>query len=390
MLRIVFILVIAVFAFGTPARAANTGNILQLAPAAPAAPAPANAACTLSNDTGDNQSYMPFPAQLKHGLNLSHWWDDDQHPPPTNDDLHQIHGMGFDYVRLPINPTWLEMRDPALQKKKLDQLRCDIISLLNQGLTVVLDLHPSGEFEAVLAQHPEDISSRLEKDWSQMLPVLEGLPVWRIYLELCSEPMLDSITWWPLQGKIIDDLRISFPNYTFIASPGPFDGWWDLVDRTPYKDLNVVYGFYFFEPAFFTRHGMETAQPAAGAPAKPPEPIIYPVDKLFNFDLKDPDTAKYAEQGWNYAALQAVVENIIAWRNHYNVGIVCLEFGVYKPYVDERSRDNWLRDAHKTMDDFNVPWTLWEYQGDFGLVDKQGVPDKGMMEALVLKESEGR
>lgn len=345
----------------------------------------ADPVCELDQTQINGQSYMPFPAALKRGVNLSKWWEDDQTQALSGNAIHAVHDLGFDFVQLPVSSAWLEIQDPDQQKKKLAQLRCDIIGLLNGGLTIIVSLNPTPTLQAELSQHQESTTSHIEKILSQMQPVLSGLPSWRIYLNIYDRPLIESTLWWHIQGKIIDDLRSIFPANPFIATPGPFDGWWDLTDRTPYKDTNVTYGFNFFEPLVFTHHGTD-----ANSSAKPPTAIIYPVDKAFAFDMTDPEIQKYVTQGWNRNSLASILHSIAMWKNHYNVSIVCLALGVDRTYVDVKSRYNWLRDARRSLDEDNIPWALSENQGSFGLIDSQGIFDKAMAESLGLNQNKQR
>jgi endoglucanase len=223
--------------------------------------------------------------------------------------------------------------------------------------------------------------------------------------------LLDTDSWWRLQEKIVDDLRPVFPGNAFIASPGPFNGWWQISSKIPYKDTNVIYDFHFFEPPLLTHRGdpdfqksATTAEPAAvqlvpqqgtnddqtKAPAPPQpamSPIVYPVDKDFNFDITNPDIEKYVNQGWDRTAISVLLRDDSTWRDHYNAITVCLEFGIYRSDVDDKSRYNWLMDVHQTLDDMSIPWALWEYRGPYGIADAQGSLDGGMMQALNLKKA---
>src|ERR1700733_12747687 len=117
------------------------------------------------------------PAAPKRGINLSRWWEDDRHQALEPADAKNLRSLGFDFVRLPVSPSWLMRSDENEQKETFVQLRCDIISLLDAGLAVIVDLHAPERFQRNLAQDPEDdAAERLEKLWESMQPVLDGLP----------------------------------------------------------------------------------------------------------------------------------------------------------------------------------------------------------------------
>ncbi len=320
---------------------------------------------------------------LRHGINLSRWWQDDQDRALTEDDIWRVRDSSFDFVRLPVSPAWLSIKDEAEQAKKIESLRCDIISLLNVGLNVVIDLHGSEAFQARLAANPNEAVPRIEDAWRKMASMVNTLPPNHVFLGVYNEPLIETEFWWRTQGRIIDDLRILFPDSVFIASSGPFNGWWNLTHKKPYDDTNVVYDFHFYDPVVFTHHGAEFLQ--ADDTDKTLSPITYPVTPNFHFDMNEPAIKKYVEENWNSAAINKIMDEIVKWREFHRVRVACLEFGVYRPYVDDQSRYNWLRDTHDALEKAHIPWALWEYRGPFGLLDKDGNEDMKMLNVLGLK-----
>jgi hypothetical protein len=311
-------------------------------------------------------------------VNLSIWWEDAQYRAPSEEDLQRIHDLGFDFVRVPVSSKWLEVNDRAELEENLHNLHCDVIRLLSTGLSVILDFHPSASFQASIAKHPEKAVGRIEGLLAEMWPAVVAMPPHRVYLEIYNEPVIEAQAWWKMQGQIIDDLRPLFPDTTFVASPGPANGAWFLVNLKPYRDRNVIYDFHFYEPLQFTHHGAEWL------PKTDWSPVVYPVDKSFAFDMTKPEIRQYVAENWRAKPLFDFMKKISKWRDYYDVKVVCLEYGALRGHVDDKSRYQWLYDVRTALERFNMGWALWEYRGPFGLVDIQGNFDKGMAASLGL------
>ena len=60
--------------------------------------------------------------------------------------------------------------------------------------------------------------------------------------------------------------------------------------------------------------------------------------------------------------------------------LYCGEFGVHgaAPLSIRRA---WLRDAVRTFEKHDIAWSMWDWKGSFGVVDRDGVPT-GVHEAL--------
>jgi endoglucanase len=66
----------------------------------------------------------------------------------TTDDLHLIHQMGFDHIRLSINATplleWEHNQSEGIFMGELDR---NVDFALGQGLSVIVDLHPEDAYK---------------------------------------------------------------------------------------------------------------------------------------------------------------------------------------------------------------------------------------------------
>jgi endoglucanase len=328
-----------------------------------------------------NPASVPKTVALKRGINLPVWWETRRWN-PDEEELSVLYRTGFDFVRLPIHPKWLEEEDKEEQAETLQNLRCDIISLLNAGFTVIVDMHPGGTTnDAFAAMSDRQVLSRLTALWRNLGEALRELPAQRLWLNLYNEPSLPTVRWWKLQGKLITALRRVFPRHGFIASENPMDE--GLTARKPYGDPNVLYDFHFYAPMLFTHNGAEWSDTYRA----PQESVPYPARANMVTDDMNEEMQTYLREGWNRKKLSGLLEPLRAWKKRYGTRLVCLEFGVYRFHIDDQSRTRWLRDTRTLLEEAGIPWALWEYNQGFGLFEG-GKPDLHMAKALGLRYGE--
>src|SRR5271165_7628996 len=103
-------------------------------------------------------------AHIRHGVNLSEWFAQVYDPRgytkehfqnwTTADDIALIKSAGFDHVRLSVNPEPMmpQHRPDEIPAEYLGYLDASVRMILDQGLAVVIDLHPESDFKAMLAK----------------------------------------------------------------------------------------------------------------------------------------------------------------------------------------------------------------------------------------------
>src|SRR5947209_679690 len=132
--------------------------ICVVAAAAPSAAGEALLAGTVPAIDSSAASDVPASrlARLRHGINLSHWFAQsadyskahlESHT--TAEDIALIRRIGFDHVRLTLEPAPLfNMQDPGQLRAEYAQHLDNALDLiLAQGLAVIVDIHPSDEFK---------------------------------------------------------------------------------------------------------------------------------------------------------------------------------------------------------------------------------------------------
>ncbi|MDD5586260.1 MAG: cellulase family glycosylhydrolase [Alphaproteobacteria bacterium] len=325
---------------------------------------------------------------MRRGINLYGWWEAGRRPLLGEDDFDLIKNLGFDFVRLPVDAGWLSMEDAEDQAETLAKLRCDIADLLKRDLAVIIDLHPGGEIQQHMASMtPAELLAFLENTWKAAAPALQGLPASRIALQLLNEPGKKLRPhWWDVQGQLVHALRKTYPDHLLIAGSIQ-NGPWNYAKAEPYADANVLYDFHYYQPMFLTHHAAHWEEKFD--PSEKTDGIDYPVTNDAVPENAGENMKAYLAKGWNKDLLAREMASGLAWSKRAGAKLICLEFGVYRPYVKPEARANWLRDMREIFETNNIPWAVWEYNGGFGLVDRHGGVDELAIEALGLKPNMG-
>ncbi len=348
------------------------------------------------------QSAVPASrlARLRRGINLSHWFAQsadyskahlELHT--TAEDLALIRSIGFDHVRLTIEPAPLfNGEDPSrLKAGYLKYLDNALDLILARGLAVIVDIHPSDEFKVRLNSNDRQIEA-FARFWLTLSQHLSARDPERVFLEVINEPMVeDGYRWLGMQGKLISAVRLGAPQHTIIASGHRWSGIAELLFMLPYADRNIIYNFHFYEPFAFTHQGASWA----GGNLTFYKNIPYPsnlesVSKVLNTIQDEParyNLLRYGEEGWNAARIDREIGVAAAWAAKYEVPLTCNEFGTFRNFAPPADRALWIRDLRTALEKYRIGWTMWDYAGGFGVVNKQNghaTPDAEILKALGL------
>jgi len=378
-LRVVFLLLLALVA---GCAAAQTGG---------AASAKASLAFARAEKLKRGINASEWFAQVydKRGYTLEHFqaWT-------TAEDIALIKSMGFDHVRLSVNPQpMFTAREPnKIPAEYLGYLDAAVKMILDHGLAVVIDLHPESDFKARLAKDDEFVE-RFADFWRALAEHYSTWDAERVFLEILNEPELtDRYRWLGVQMKLAAAIRQGAPAHTIIAAGARWSSDDELVFQEPLHDSNIIYNFHSYEPFLFTHQGAtwsayywhwlrgvrypSTAESAEHAAALAPSEV----DRL--------QVIRYGREHWDAARIESEMKQAAEWAQRRGVPLVCNEFGVYREYSDPQDRAAWLRDVRTALERDGIGWAMWDYSGSFGVVTKkdgQAVADEGVLKALGLK-----
>ncbi len=342
--------------------------------------------------------------KLKRGINASEWfaqvYDKRGYTPEhfqawtTADDIALIKSMGFDHVRLSVNPQpMFNEREPnKIPAEYLSHLDAAVKMILDHGLAVVIDLHPESDFKERLAKDDEFVE-RVADFWRALAAHYSAWDAERVFLEIMNEPeFADRYRWLGVQMKLAAAIRQGAPLLTIIAAGARWSNDDELVFQEPLHDANVIYNFHFYFPQIFTHQGAtwskyywhwlrgvrypSTEESAERAAALVPDEV----DRL--------QVIRYGHEHWDAARIASEMKQAAEWARRRGVPLVCNEFGVYREYADPQDRAAWLRDVRTALEQNGIGWAMWDYSGSFGVVTKKDgktVADESTLKALGMK-----
>jgi endoglucanase len=263
--------------------------------------------------------------------------------------------------------------------------------ILDQGLAVVIDVHPESDFKTKLANEDEFVEQFADY-WRSLAHHYSVLDANRVFFEILNEPELrDRYRWSGIQVKLASAIRQGAPQHTIIATGARYSSDDELLFLDPLPDRNVIYNFHFYEPHVFTHQGAtwgvnywhwekglpypSNRESAEKVAAKVPDAM----NRLY--------ILRYGMEHWDAARLDMEIDQVAEWAKRWNVPLVCNEFGVYRKYADPQDRAAWIHDVRSSLERHDVGWAMWDYSGGFGVVTKTNgriVPDDLTLKALGL------
>ncbi len=343
---------------------------------------------------------------LRRGINASNWfaqvYDKAGYTKEhfqnwtTREDIALIKSMGFDHVRLSVNPQPMmgNHRPDEIPPEYLGYLDSAVRMMLDQGLAVVIDLHPESDFKARLTKDDNFVQAFADF-WRALARHYSTWDAERVFFEILNEPEFgDRYRWYGVQAKVATALREGAPLHTIIAAGARWSDDDDLIFLEPLRDSNVIYNFHFYEPHIFTHQGASwgtyswqwvrgvhypsspesAAKVAAGVPDA--------VDRL--------QLIRYGRDHWDAARIEAEVTQVAEWSRQRGVAVVCNEFGVYRAFAEPQDREAWIHDVRTALERHGMGWTMWDYSGGFGVVtrkDGRNIPDEITLRALGLNQA---
>jgi endoglucanase len=318
------------------------------------------------------ESQAPF----SRGVNLTGWFQVNspgqiQFTRFTKQDIINIKSLGCDVIRLPVNMHGMTSGSPSYT---LDPL---YISFLDSVVTwceqvqiyLMIDNH---SFDPNVNTSPE-IADILVKVWSQMAMHYKDRTDYILY-EILNEPHGISTTdWGAIQNQVINSIRANDTKHTIVVGGSGYNSYSELANLPVYTDPNLLYTFHFYDPFMFTHQGASWVVPSM----EPLSGVPFPYDAArmpaCPAGLKgtwiESSLNSYPAEG-TVSRVKQLIDNAISFRNSRNVNIFCGEFGVFIPNSSPDDRASWYNIVKQYFEENNIPWTIWDYKGSFGLFTK--------------------
>lgn len=367
---------------------------------------------------------------MKRGLNLDIWvtWPEEDRwgdrdvllPYPewrkslSEDDLKALKAAGFDFLRMPVDPSPFLSAKTRGFRDRLVQSVVESARLVNKaGLKVVVDMHliqtggVRGPGMSEVMDDPE-VFDRYVDLVRTMAHALAGEDPAMVALETMNEPVLDCDSdgthLWPDRLQhLYAAARASATRLTLVLTGACYSGAEALakIDPKAIPDDNVIWTFHSYDPFLLTHQGATWAgdfiQYVTGLPyppySVPREELDAALEKIRQ---KIRDEAPWARRDGMLEyldeqiatmdtgeKLQALMEQPFAiaakWAKGNGIkpeNVYLGEFGMIRqeygnPYVvPAAQRAAYVKDMIGHAEKHGFAWSIWEYGGAFGIVDE--------------------
>jgi endoglucanase len=337
---------------------------------------------------------------LQHGINASEWFAQSGNYSPqqlrsftTLDDVARMSRMGFDHVRLSIDPAiFSSCSAPWSQCATVQVLDEMVAKALALDLAVIIDVHPNGEYKRQLATSDNAVE-QFTILWSRIAAYYAKTDPERLFLEILNEPeMTDHFRWAGIEQRVVAEIRRNAPNHTIIVAGARYSDIDDLIQLPSLADDNLIFTFHYYEPHIFTHQGASWGEPFWMSLRDVPFPasandvqgvINQQSDELARWKL-----TQYGLDHWDQAHVEGDIHFIGEWASRRHLPLICDEFGAYRNFTNPDDRQRWLATVRQALEQNHIGWTMWDYQGGFGVVRKKDgavTEDEGVLGALGLR-----
>jgi endoglucanase len=307
-------------------------------------------------------------AMLARGVNITDLFGTKQDP-DLGAMFRRLRAAGLRHVRIPISPAAFSPDPPSWQGAALMRLDQAVCAALGQGLGVVIDLHPVKALGP--ANEPVDATAaRLSEIWHRLAGRYQAAPSDRVFFEILNEPKLSVEDWGRVQPRLLQAIRSVAPRNTVIATASPWSTAAALAGLTPLQDPNVVYSFHFYTPMIFTHQGAGWSLPPYDSirgldfPAHPDNVAAVAVRAGAG---REAELSSYGRTFRTTEPIEHEIDSAAEWARRWKTMLVVTEFGVYAEAAPRDARATWLATVRHTLEAHHIGWTVWEYQGGFGI-----------------------
>jgi endoglucanase len=292
--------------------------------------------------------------QLQHGINLSHWFAQvyttegytkehfDKYD--TAADMALIKSMGFDHVRFTLNC------EPMLRQGRADRIPAEYLAIvdsavkmiLDQGLAIIVDVHPESGFKAKLAADDGAVE-QFEDYWRALARHYSSFDVDKVFFETLNEPEFrDRYRWAGVQMQLARAIREGAPSHTIVAAGANWSSANELLFLEPLRDGNVIYNFHFYDPPVFTHQGATCSTNFQHYLTKLPYPSMPENVRGAMAQVPDPTNQQnvlhYGLEQWNSSRVEQEIALVAVRGKRWNVPLTCNEFGVHRNAADPADR----------------------------------------------------
>ena len=340
-------------------------------------------------------------SHLQHGVSLSSWFAESNNYSidhlrsyTTFADIAHIHQLGFDHVRIPVDPTIFQCESSWDSCEKIVFLDQVIQKAMAEQLSVILDFHPGTDYTHALLSNEQNVDTCL-KLWSRIAAHYGRLNSEKIYLEVLNElGSSDAQAWGKILPRLITAIRKEAPNSTIIVQGAGNSDIWNLVQLPRINDDNLIYNFHYYEPHTFTHQGanwgLDFWRDVKNLPFPADSAAVSAAQEQTPSQAARWEMEQYRLDHWNATHISGDIAFVARWARERNLPLLCDEFGVYRYNTHPQDRARWIQATRQALEQNHISWTMWDYQGGFGLVRKETgktQDDADVVVALGLKSA---
>ncbi len=367
--------------------------------------------------------------QAKRGISLDIWvtwpdeskWGDESVMLPFPEwrktvgekELGDLKAAGFDFVRMPIDPSpFLSEKSAALHVKLFAEVAASVDLITKSGLKVIVDLHalPAGGNRTIGTKEILTDSGLFEAHAAlvkRMAALLMDHIPESVALELFNEPTIDcaddGTNDWPAKLKVLHDAaRSATSRLTLILSGACWGGSEGLAKLNPkeFSDDNIIWSFHSYDPFILTHQGAtwtgDFMPYVYGLPFPLHETPKAQLEKTFDtirarvksdapFARRSGHLAYFDEQIAKIATKEglaremdkpfAIVQDWAKANSIDPANIILGEFGIIRqeygnPLVTKgKFRAAYVKAMAGRAEAAGFMWSVWSYGGAFGIVD---------------------
>jgi endoglucanase len=336
----------------------------------------------------------PTVFSVRRGTNISHWLSQSKRRGEErrqwfgSDDVKRLAALGFDHLRIPVDEEqlWDEQGRPDAESFALLD---DALNACRQnGLRAIVDLHivRSHHFnEKVRPLWTEPAAQeRFLACWRDFSSRLRARSVSDVAYEPMNEPVADDPELWNrLVERVIKQIREGEPTRVIVVGSNR----WQSVDtfadlRVPSGDPNILPSFHFYTPMALTHHGASWTKVGEYK-----GPVRYPGRTVDEEDLAGlaPDLVRALRgdtRPFDKNEMERRLIGPLALAKKSGLPLYCGEWGCL-PSVPRPDRLRWYADLRAVLESHDIGWATWDYKGGFGIVDKDGAEDRGLIDTLL-------
>ena len=328
--------------------------------------------------------------RIKRGTNVSHWLSQSEQRGEARrlhiqeDDFARLKELGFDFVRIPIDEVQFWDEQGNKLPEAWDLLNNALDWSRKYNLRAIVDLHiiRAHYFNAVNEDDKaantlftsEESQEGLLNLWRQLSEFLKDRSNDWVAYEFMNEPVAPEHEQWnQLVAKVHKALRELEPQRTLVIGSNMWQGHETMKYlKVPEGDKNIILSFHYYNPMLLTHYGAWWSPLCAAYKGKVNYPGVLVSKEDFDAApaaIKD-QLKPYTEEVWNIDKIREQFKDAIEAAKKYDLQLFCGEWGVYEP-VDRELAYNWYRDVLTVFDEYNIAWTTWCYDADFGFWDQQ-------------------